>query len=342
MILVTGATGILGRIIVLELLKQQKQVRACYHTEYKLADVLFSFKQYLNNDHLAQQYFDKIQWLNTDFSDFEAIKEALEAVNEVYHCAALVSFDPQDKAVMDKINIEFTKNLLYIAQEKNIQKFCYISSIATLDKLNDEFEIDEISDWDSKTSHSDYAMSKYLAEMEVWRANAEGLNSIIINPAVIIAGGNAQSSAGLFALYQKQNYCLPGETGYVDVRDVAQTSIKLMALNLFGQRFICSAEQKTHQQIANQIRVKNKQKATRVLSKIQLKTLFILSRLFGRFSKALRQINHDNFANIYQNKNYQNKKIIAATGHQFIAIDQSIATHYQHYINYLQYQIQQK
>jgi dihydroflavonol-4-reductase len=334
MILVTGATGILGRMIVLELLKQNQVVRASYHHEYKKAALLDSFAFYLGDADLAKSYYQNIHWHATDFANFDSIAEALDGVGEVYHCAGLVSFKSQDRNALWRTNVDFTKNLLYAAQEKEIGKFCHISSVATLDKLNDEFKIDETSDWDSKTSHSDYAMTKFLAEMEVFRAHAEGLNTIIINPSVIIADGQgAQSSGQLYAFHQKYNYALPGETGFVDVRDVAQLSLKLMALNRFGERFICSAEPKTYAWVANRIRQNMGLPKVKTLQKWQIYGLRTLGVLLGWAFPALAVLNRYNLGPDKKTKPYLNQKIVAATNHQFISIETSIDQHTQHYIN---------
>lgn len=133
MILVTGATGILGRVIVLELLKQGKQVRATKRPSSNLKEVKESYRFYTDQPDF---YFDKIRWIDIDFNDLDSIQMALQNVHEVYHCAAKVSFNPNKDKELYKTNIGGTKNLLYAVENSEVKKFLFVSSIAVLDGYN--------------------------------------------------------------------------------------------------------------------------------------------------------------------------------------------------------------
>ena len=249
MVLVTGATGILGRVLVLELLKQGKSVRATKREMSNLQEVKKSWNFYTSQ---ADEYFKKIEWVEVDFEDLDSLRIALEGIEEVYHCSAKVSFYPKDEAEMFKTNIEGTKNLLYIAEEKSVKKFLFVSSIAVFDKINEKGKIDEESGFDGKKQNSAYALSKYLSEMEVWRAYAEGMNTIIINPGVIIGSGNwGKSSGDLFPSFEKSPFSFSGGTAYVDVRDVAKTAVILMEKEKFGERYIIISENKKYKEVAD-------------------------------------------------------------------------------------------
>ena len=208
MVLVTGATGILGRVLVLELLKQGKSVRATKRATSDISEVKKSWDFYTDQ---SEEFFKKIEWVEVDFEDLDSLRIALEGIEEVYHCSAKVSFYPKDEAEMFKTNIEGTKNLLYIVEEKSVKKFLFVSSIAVFDKINEKGKIDEESEFDEKKQNSAYALSKYLSEMEVWRAYAEGINTIIINPGVIIGSGNwGKSSGDLFPSFEKSPFSFSG------------------------------------------------------------------------------------------------------------------------------------
>ena len=137
MILVTGATGILGRVIVLELLKRGKTVRATKRKTSDVEEVKNSFRFYTEN---PTEFFNKIEWINVDFEDIFSLQKALVGIEEVYHCAAKVSFHPKDEKKMYQTNIEGTKQLLYACENSSVKKFLFVSSIAVLDGMNENGE----------------------------------------------------------------------------------------------------------------------------------------------------------------------------------------------------------
>ena len=251
MVLVTGATGILGRVIVLELLKQGKEVRATKRPSSNLKEVRASYRFYTDKPDF---YFDKIQWMDVDFEDLDSLREALIDIDQVYHCAAIVSFNPQDDKAMNKTNVDGTRNLLYAVENSTVEKFLFVSSIAVLDGYNEQGMMDENSDFNPKLNHSGYAISKHLSEMEVWRASAEGLNTVIINPGLIIGSGNWKKSSGDLISKSSHSYTFPGGTAYVDVRDVARIAIELMARNAFGERFIIISENEKFRLVSDKVR----------------------------------------------------------------------------------------
>ena len=245
MILVTGGTGLLGSHLLFDLLKAGKEVRATKRANSDTAMVRKVFSYYAGNpDELAA----KIHWADADLMDFGAIEDAMEGVTEIYHCGAVVSFYPKDHKAMLKVNIEGTANLVNQAIENNVAKFCYVSSVATLGRAeNDEVSTEETY-WVPSKKNSVYGISKYGAEREVWRGMEEGLNAVIINPSVILGPGFWQDNSGLFRLvYEGLKYYTRGVNGYVDARDITKAMISLMDRNIFGQRYICSADNVSYQ-----------------------------------------------------------------------------------------------
>ena len=331
MVFVTGATGILGRVIVLELLKRGKTVCAAKRKTSDLAEVLHSFQFYTEN---PQHYFDQIQWIDVDFEDIDSLKFALQNVEEVYHCAALVSFHPRQKKEMYQTNICGTKNLLYACENSSVSKFCHVSSIAVLDGFNEHGEMDEDSDYNPKLNHSAYAVSKHFSEMEVWRASAEGLNTVIVNPGIIIGSGNwNQSSGEIFSTFEKNNFTGCGGTSYVDVRDVAEICIQLLEKNIFGERFILISENWKYTDFGNKVRAKLGLKNLKTVSKTTLNFGILLNKLFGWLFPKLKMANRVNVDSICNFNKISNKKIIEKLNFQFLPISESIDFHLQNYIS---------
>ena len=330
MILVTGATGILGRVIVLELLKQGKKVRATKRKSSNINDVKHSFQFYTEN---PEEFFNKIEWIDVDFDDIDSLKTALINVEEVYHCAAKVSFHPDDRKEMYHSNIVGTRNLLFACENSSVKKFCFVSSVAVLDGIDENGKVTEDSNFNPKLHHSKYAKSKHFSEMEVWRASAEGLKTVIINPGVIIGSGNWQSSSGeIFGTFEKFPYAMSGSSNYVDVRDVANIAIALMERNIFGERFLIISENKKLVEVANLIRQKLGKSQAKVLPKWILNVGYVLNLLLGWLIPPLRLLNRINIQAVTSHHLLSNNKIKERLDYQFIPITESIDFHLKNYI----------
>jgi dihydroflavonol-4-reductase len=102
----------------------------------------------------------------------------------------------------------------------------------------------EKSSWVQSGGNSNYAVSKYLSEQEVWRGHAEGLSVAIANPAVVIGSGFwNQGTARFFSQIDRGLPFWPvGRSGFVDVRDVAQFLALLLENDINGERYILNAQ----------------------------------------------------------------------------------------------------
>ena len=103
MILITGATGLVGSHLALHLLENNERIRAIYRTKTSIEKAKFLFKLYGK-----ENLFEQIEWVEADINDIPSLEIAFKGVEYVYHCAALISFDPKDEKKLRKINIEGT------------------------------------------------------------------------------------------------------------------------------------------------------------------------------------------------------------------------------------------
>ena len=250
MIFITGGTGLVGSHVLYNLLRSGKQVRALKRGSSNLRLVGKVFSYYSGDaDHL----FDQIEWVEGDILDYHSMEELLAGVTEVYHCAAMVSFHPNDHDSMLNNNVKGTANLIDAALFNRVRKFCHVSSIAALGKTQDGSEINEETYWTPSKQKSAYSLSKFFSEMEVWRGIEEGLEAVIVNPSIILGPGNwDMGSPKMFqAIWKGLKYYTKGETGFVDVRDVASAMILLMDETYFSQtknqRFILNAGNMSYQ-----------------------------------------------------------------------------------------------
>ncbi len=230
-ILITGATGFVGSYVVRYLLKNGYTNLICLKRTNSRIDLLSDIKE-------------KIEFVDGDVLDIVFLEDLLQNIDAVIHTAAMVSFRKKDKKKMLKTNIEGTSNLVNICLEYKIKKFVHISSIAALGRSESGKIINEKNEWENSKYNSDYAISKYLSELEVWRGFAEGLNVAVINPSMIIGAGfwNIGTSEFFKQIENGLSFYTSGTNGFVDVRDVARISVQLLENNVSGERFICSSE----------------------------------------------------------------------------------------------------
>jgi dihydroflavonol-4-reductase len=228
--------------------QQGKSIRALHRKRSEMRLIERVFHLY-GSDPSAQ--LNAIDWVEGDLLDVSALDEMLRDVEEVYHCAAMVSFQPADRNIMMQTNVIGTANLVNAALRKGDIRFCHVSSVAALGRDENGGITTENTLWKNSKLQSNYAVSKYKSEQEVWRAIAEGLDAVIVNPSVILGPGNWKSgSSELFSLVWKGlRFYTEGITGFVDVRDVAASMIALMDGRHFGQKFIISAENLSYRQV---------------------------------------------------------------------------------------------
>lgn len=252
MILVTGGTGLVGAHLLLYLVENDaKKLRAIYRSPEAIEKTKSLFKLYKK-----AELFSKIEWIQGDILDVPSLEKAFEKVDFVYHCAGLISFDPNDEESLRKINIEGTANIVNFCIDKNVKKLCHVSSIAALGNLTKNEElVTESTDWNPEVLHSDYAISKYGAEMEVWRGQQEGLQVIIVNPGVIFGPGFwNQGSGNIFNTIEKGiSFYTNGTTGYVAVTDVVKIMHLLMNSDCNGERFTLVSENISYKDIVHKI-----------------------------------------------------------------------------------------
>ncbi|MBP9214910.1 MAG: NAD-dependent epimerase/dehydratase family protein [Chitinophagaceae bacterium] len=232
MILVTGSTGLVGTHLIQQLLQNKQPIKAFFRSEIPFEHSL-------------------VQWVKADILDVVALEEAMQNVTQVYHCAAIVSFNPKQKNELHKTNIEGTANVVNACLNAQVQKLLFVSSVAALGRIREDKPIDETMNWTEETSNSEYGKTKFLAEMEVWRGIGEGLNAVIVNPTIILGNGdwNKGSSSVFKSVYNEFPWYTEGTTGFVDVLDVVEAMIQLMNSNIVAQRFILSAETSTYKDL---------------------------------------------------------------------------------------------
>ncbi len=237
MFLVTGATGFLGSHLVCHLLQAGYEVKAMKRATSRMDEFGYVSSLYTNK---SPQLLDKLQWTIADLNDIYAIEEALVGVNKVFHTAALVSFHSKDAKKLMATNQKGTANLVDICLQVGIKYFFHVSSNAAIGSTIWGELADEKTEWKFNKKTSQYSVSKYLAEMEVWRSAEEGLKICIINPSIILGPGIwKRGTCRLFYnVYKNFPFYSVGSSAFVDVNDVCRAILFLHNSGITDQRYL--------------------------------------------------------------------------------------------------------
>lgn len=334
MILITGATGLVGSHLLLALLREAgtlpiRAITRSLANSAKFAQIATFYPD------IASSQLSIIEWVEADMTDEDSIRSAMVGVTQVYHCAAAVTFDPKRAQELMTTNVEGTGLLVNIAIEQQVSKFCFVSSIAAIGGTNSTTARNENRDWDVGRSRSYYSLSKYLSELEVWRGIAEGLPAVIVNPSVIIGPGiRGESSAAFFELAQKGlSRNVPGMTGFVDVRDVAEIMLSLMKVGDWGQRYILNSENMKYRDffglVCSSLGVPPPSKELpRYLAEIAWRAEWLRSKLTATPARLTKM----NVITSFEQSQYSSEKILKTLNYTFIPMNESISHAAQRFI----------
>ena len=322
MIFVTGGTGLVGSHILLKLSQRGEKLKALKRATSSM-DICKSVFTYYNADDL----FAQINWVDGDVNDISSLENGMLNSELVLHCAAVVSFQPSAAKLLKKVNIEGTANVVNVALSKGIKKLGYVSSIAALGRNSTEGMVDEECHFKATKLDSNYALSKYYAEQEVWRVSQEGLDVVIVNPSVILGPGDwSKGSSQIFQkIYSGLKFYTPGSTGYVDVLDVANSLVSLLFSNVKNERFIVNGANLKYRDCFDRIAVAiNKPKATIKITPFLKEITWRLEaiRTFVTGNKPL--ITRETADNAMTDSSYSTTKIISAIDFNFTDIDVTI------------------
>ncbi len=315
----------MGSHLLFDLCKSGELVRAIKRSNSDVENVKKVFAYYTPK---VNELLKNIEWVDADLLDVYSLMDAMVGINQVFHCAAMVSFEAKDEEEMMNINAEGTANMVNAALAKGIKKFCHVSSVATIGVPEKGALAHEETFWKSSPENSNYSISKYAAEREVWRASAEGLDVVIVNPSLIIGAGNwQQSSSNMFSKASKGiKFYTDGGTGFVDVRDVSALMILLMKSEIKNERFLLNSENKTFRIFFDTIHREFSKpqpsiKAGKILSSFAWRAEAVRCLLSGESplitKETARAANKVNY--------YSNQKIsIAFPDFKFISVEQSV------------------
>lgn len=315
----------LGARLIYDLVKTGEEVVALKRSTSDLSVVEGIFNHYEKDQGTAM--YEKVRWHEGDVTEITSLLEILCEGDDVYHCAAMVSFNPKARDRMMKVNIEGTANLVNACLDKKVRKLCFASSVAAIGKPEEGDEVTEDTKWKTADGKPNYSISKYNSEKEVWRGIEEGLDAVIVNPTIILGPGNwRKSSARMFLdVWKGLKFYTNGVNGFVDVRDVTSAMIKLMKSDISAERYIISSENVSFKEVLDRMAEGlGKPKPTFEVTPFYSEIFWRLDKFmsfFGAKSKITKEIARESQAKAY----YSVKKLKSALGMDLIPVAQAIS-----------------
>jgi nucleoside-diphosphate-sugar epimerase len=254
-VLITGATGLVGSAVARKFLSENHEV--------------FALARPGADKRLLADAHPKLTWVEGDILDLLSLEKAMEEMDYVVHTAAVVSFVPRDRKMMYKVNQEGTANVVNVCLKYPAQKLVHVSSIAAIGRPDPRKQatgqtvvLNEAQRWEDSPENSEYAKTKHMAELEVWRGIAEGLNAVIVNPTLILGEGDwEKSSTQIFRyVYREKPFYTEGIANVVDVQDVAEIVFRLAGSDITGERFLLNAGSISYHNLFNMIADKMRRK----------------------------------------------------------------------------------
>lgn len=311
---VTGGTGLVGAYLLRYMVREGYRVRA--------------IRRPGSRTDLTADVNDALSWVEGDLLDPLSLEDALAGADTVIHCAALVSFLPADAGQLLRVNRDGTANLVDAALYQRVRRLVHVSSVAALGRRSGGEPIDEKTAWQYDPLAPRYSYSKFQAEREIWRGQAEGLSVAAVYPSLIFGSGWWKAGTNqLFAHADRElPFYPPGATGMVDVRDVARAILLLLARDRDGDRFLLNGENISYRALLEQIATALGRRAPRhPFRRWQAQLLLWAETLRSKITGRAPLITTETIRNSFQRYGYNNRHSCEELGLTYIPAAETIA-----------------
>ena len=242
-VLVTGSTGFVGSHLVRGLLSRGHRVRAFHRA----------------SSNLRQLEGMEVEHALGDLTQPDTLDAALQGIEVVFHAAAWMGGAEQGGRQY-AVTVEGTRSLLQAARRAGVRRFIHTSSVAALGipaGQNGSLElIDEAHSWNYRPDHYPYGYAKYLAELEVQKAVALGLDAVILNPSLVFGAGDVYRQAGSIirqVAEKRVSVAIVGGVNCVHIADVVEGHMAALECGRTGERYILGSENLTHLELLRMI-----------------------------------------------------------------------------------------
>ncbi len=313
-LLLTGATGFIGYYLAHALAAEGRMFRALTRPS--------SITTYL------RELSDFCTLVEGDLNDPESLLDALEGVDTVIHAAALVSYQASDEEKLLRVNGEGTANLVNMMLEAGTPRLVYLSSVAALNRVDGGAPTGLSDRWPSTEPNTAYARSKFAAEREVWRGQAEGLSVAVVYPSVVLGAGDWRGT-NTPAFWRRAadgaKFYPRGAAGFVDVRDVVTAVLTAIDRRLDRERFLLSAANLSWQELLTAVAESiGATPPAYGMPAWQSALLWPLEHLRSRLTGQTPLITREIHRNVQDRFRYEGSAYPQATGNHYLPIRESI------------------
>ena len=314
-IFVTGGTGFVGSYLIRHLLEQG-------YTD------ITALRRRNSNFDLASDFADRIQWIEGELNDPHSLAEGIRGKKWVFHVAAIISFEEKDRKKMHAVNVDGTAHIVNACLDEGVEKLLHVSSIAAVGRTKPDQVVNEKNIYQTSPYNTEYGLSKFLGEQEVWRGIAEGLNAAIVNPGVVIGAGRWHEGTGQFfpALHRGFRFVPPGTISVVDVRDVARMLLVLAKNDIHEERFIANAGELTYREFFKAIAQEFKVPVPNIMITPLLRELaWRLAKIPAFFTRKPPLVTKENLRQAALELVFENEKSKKQLQFEYTPIDKTIA-----------------
>ncbi|WP_339875581.1 NAD-dependent epimerase/dehydratase family protein [uncultured Algoriphagus sp.] len=296
-ILITGITGLFGSYLA---------------KEFAALGEIHGFRRKKSSLRLLEGIDFQIIWHEGELSDIESLESAITGMDLVVHAAGKVSFDSYDEDNLHRINVDGTTNLVNAMLNVGVKRLVHISSVAAIGRSPELSEIDENFKWVESPYNTHYGISKYLAELEAWRGEQEGLDLIVVNPSILLGKiSDDRSSSDIYHYVLEENSYYPtGDLNYIDVRDAARQVRELVEKEAWGERFILNKEKISYKKFFEiMASVFGKKPPATAVNQVMLKTAVFFNNFFRKIGLSKSPLNKKTAMISQQKVFFDNSKV---------------------------------
>lgn len=313
MILLTGGTGYLGRRLAAALHQNGLAFRVLVRDE---------------SDVSALTHLPGCELVVGDLNDPESLLDAFRGIETIIHAAALVSFQTVDRDRLLFVNGEGTANLVNMALEAGVRRLLHLSSVAVLNRRDGGPEVTLKDRWPDQRPNTSYAESKFMAEREVWRGQAEGLEVAVLYPTHMLGSGDWQHehAPALWRLAARERGFYPtGTTGFIDVQDVVDATLFTLNRDQDGDRFLLNAVNWTWQEALTRIASSIGAKPPSIrMPAWQSSLLWPVELLRAKISGSKPLITKESHQNVQADFRYDGSAYLGAGGQAYRSVAETV------------------